>query len=225
LKNRVPRKTADGSTTFYLPDQDEHFHSIHGAMGESLHVYIQEGLGAHNATKNPLRVLEYGFGTGLNALLAWNWSLNANKEVQLEYTSLETYPLLPAEYTQLNYASLLSRKDAEMVFREMHESEWDAEIALHPRFKLRKLMRDAMGPAPEGRFDVIFYDAFAPAVQPEFWSAEQFGHVAAAMDEGSLLVTYCVQGHARRAMESAGLQVEKIPGPPGKREIARAWKI
>lgn len=194
-------------------------------MGESLHVYIQEGLGAYTSLNASIRILEYGFGTGLNALLAWNWALDADREVQLEYTALEKYPLISAEYEQLNYASSLSHPDSESVFRQMHEAMWETELALHPRFTLRKLMRDALGPAPEGRFDVVFYDAFAPGVQPEFWSPEQFGHVADAMAPGAVLVTYCVQGHARRAMESAGLRVEKIPGPPGKREMARAWKI
>lgn len=227
MKQRILRKTSDGSDTFYLPEHDEHFHSIHGAWAESSHIYIEQGLLAYQArvqSPEPVRVLEYGFGTGLNALLTWNRSTDIDSPLAIDYTAFEAYPLSPSEYGSLSYADRLDHPDAATVFQQMHTSEWDGWNFITPFFRLRKLQADALSHSLKETFQVVYYDAFAPRVQPAFWTPEQFSHVADKMAPGAVLVTYCVQGHARRAMEQAGLEVEKIPGPPGKREMARAWK-
>jgi len=227
LKQRILRKTSDGSDTFYLPEHDEHFHSVHGAWAESNHIYIEQGLLAYAAiapSREPIRVLEYGFGTGLNALLTWSRTTDVDSARAIEYTAFEAYPLTPREYGSLNYADVLEHPEAASIFQQMHTGEWDCWTSIDSSFRLRKIHADATAHELEETFQVVYYDAFAPRVQPELWSPDQFSQVAAMMAPGAVLVTYCVQGHARRAMEQAGLEVEKIPGPPGKREMARAWK-
>ena len=213
--------TEDGSHTIYLPGIDEHYHSVHGAIQESLHIYIEQGL--LQTTKNEISILEIGFGTGLNAYLTYCFA--KVKGLTVNYFSLEKYPLSEADYQQLNYPDTIF-PEFSFVFGQIHCAEWNTLVELTPEFKLQKVHADLLtfqfDPTP--RFDLVYYDAFAPAKQPEMWSEEILRRVAAAVRKDGLLVTYCAKGDVRRTFAAAGFEMEKIPGPPGKKEILRGKK-
>jgi tRNA U34 5-methylaminomethyl-2-thiouridine-forming methyltransferase MnmC len=211
-------ETSDGSSTLYLPDKDETYHSTHGAMQESRHVFIEAGLRPlMEAGKKDIEVLEIGFGTGLNALLTL---LEAKKtKVQVNYVSLEPYPLPDNILSHLNYGKLLDANDA---FEKIHSAEWNTLQTISQYFTLRKMKGAAQDFSPSKKFDLIYFDAFAPRVQPELWTEELFRKLYGVLHAGGILVTYCSKGDVRRAMISAGFIVEKLPGPPGKRQMLRA---
>lgn len=220
--NRELVSTGDGSHSIFLPAFNEFYHSSHGAVQESLHVFIRHGLEAKvNAGQKVLRILEMGFGTGLNALLAWQYAKGAN--LQVHYTTLEAFPVAAAMLEQLNYAQQLP-EGAASLFAQLHEAKWETEAVLDPHFTLLKHETMLSAFRPEAHYDLVFYDAFAPRVQPELWTREVFDQLAAAMAPGALLVTYCAKGEVKRNMKAAGLLVEALPGPPGKREMTRARK-
>ncbi|GHU71458.1 hypothetical protein FACS189413_13190 [Bacteroidia bacterium] len=208
--------TADGSHTLFLPEMNEHYHSVNGAVQESRHVYIEAGF--NRCPKSLIHVLEMGFGTGLNALLT---ALEAEKRrISTLYTALEKYPL-PAETThQLNYDEL-----APEIFRKIHATEWETPIPITPFFTLRKIQTDFSAYTYPGCYDVVYYDAFAPDKQTEVWSQSLFDTIYNAMQTSGILTTYCAKGHIRRMMQRAGFAVERIPGPPGKREMLRAFCV
>jgi tRNA U34 5-methylaminomethyl-2-thiouridine-forming methyltransferase MnmC len=213
--------TEDGSHTIYLPEMDEHYHSIHGAIQESVHIYIEQGLLQTN--KNPVSILEIGFGTGLNAYLTYCYAQERN--ISIDYSSLEKYPLTDAEYSQLNYPqSIFPEKAA--IFEQMHRAEWQVVHAISPGFRLQKIQADLLTHQfnPEPQFDLVYYDAFAPGKQPEMWTDEILQRVAASVKIGGILITYCAKGCVRRALSSAGFLMERIPGPVGKKEILRGKK-
>lgn len=221
---REIRKTADQSPTLYVESLDEHYHSVHGALQESQHVFLQAGL-AQFAPQQELHLLEMGLGTGLNALL----SALAAEQAQrlLHYHGVEKYPLEAKEWQALDYAVHCQSPDlAQELYHKIHGAEWQQWQAISPHFKLYKEQEDFLNLSlPTAHYDLIYFDAFAPSAQAELWTAELFGTLAQALKPEGILVTYCVKGSVRRAMQSAGLQVEKIPGPPGKREMSRARKI
>jgi tRNA U34 5-methylaminomethyl-2-thiouridine-forming methyltransferase MnmC len=206
-------QTADGSHTLFVPSLDEHYHSTNGALQESRHVYIEAGL--NRCTRPEIRVLEMGFGTGVNALLT---ALEADRrQVSVHYTALEKFPLPKSLTEKLNYADL----DADL-FRRLHAAAWERPERLTPYFTLQKIQTDFNDYAYPGPYDVVYYDAFAPDKQAEVWSPAIFERIRAAMNPGGILTTYCAKGSIRRRMQQAGFQVERIPGPPGKREMLRA---
>lgn len=214
--------TADGSTTLYVPQWNEHYHSVFGAVQESKHIFIKEGLVfrlANAPFNSPLQVLEIGLGTGLNAFL----TAQAAKENSyvIDYTAIEAYPITPDELAQLNFSSNLSAEDANL-FNHIHDLPWESMQTLSVQMRLRKLEVKLENWQPQQQLDLIYFDAFAPAAQPELWTAEVFKKLFEASSSDAVLVTYCVKGIVRRAMQSAGWLVSKIPGPPGKREITRA---
>ena len=214
--------TADGSTTLYVPQWNEHYHSVFGAVQESKHIFIKEGLVfrlANAPFNSPLQVLEIGLGTGLNAFL----TAQAAKENSyvIDYTAIEAYPITPDELAQLNFSSNLSAEDANL-FNHIHDLPWESMQTLSVQMRLRKLEVKLENWQPQQQFDLIYFDAFAPAAQPELWTAEVFKKLFEASSSEAVLVTYCVKGIVRRAMQSAGWLVSKIPGPPGKHEITRA---
>ena len=211
--------TEDGSHTLFVPGIDECYHSTHGAIQESKHIFIDAGL--KQCPKNEIRILEIGFGTGLNAfltLLEAEWS-----EKHIHYTSLELYPVETGKALQLNYPEQLA-PEKRQAFEEMHTADWNVEISISPFFKLNKLEADFTGFNLKDHYDVVYFDAFSPEKQPEMWSRELFEKIYAHCNPGAILTTYCAKGIVRRAMQSAGFLVERLPGPPGKREILRGRK-
>ena len=215
---RVFEPTADGSGTLYVPELDEHYHSVKGALTESKHIFIDMGLAA-TASSSP-SVLEVGFGTGLNALLAWQWADKMQRPVH--YTTLERYPLSWEEVAQLKYEHA-----AEL--EQLHTAAWEADVPLSPYFTLKKVECDATDylqqQATTQQFDVVFFDAFAPEKQPELWSETIFQSLYQTMHPGGLLTTYCAKGCIRRLLQSIGFVMERLPGPPGgKREMLRGGK-
>jgi tRNA U34 5-methylaminomethyl-2-thiouridine-forming methyltransferase MnmC len=207
--------TADGSPTIYLPEIDEHYHSVNGAIQESKHVYIEAGL--NQCPKNRIQVLELGFGTGLNAALT---ALEAQKrEIHVSYSGLEKNPLPGEIIKQLHYSCIHNT-----LFQEIHAAEWGKTTPLTPFFTLQKIRADFRDfPFPEA-YDVVYYDAFAPDKQPEVWSQALFDALFESMRPSAILTTYCAKGHIRRMMQQAGFSIERIPGPPGKREMLRGRK-
>ncbi|HKK09398.1 MAG TPA: tRNA (5-methylaminomethyl-2-thiouridine)(34)-methyltransferase MnmD [Bacteroidales bacterium] len=215
--------TEDGSHTLYLEDLGEHYHSTHGAIQESQHVFIESGLRQAISKKAPIKVLEVGFGTGLNALLTLSEAVSSKKKIQ--YVSIEPYPLKEEIYKNLNYGKLIEMKDADTYFQKMHQCNWNFPFYFTDYFILNKInskLEDAQF-QPEA-FDLVFFDAFAPGKQPEVWSEENFAKIFAAMNPGGILTTYSSQGQVKRTLIAAGFEIEKIPGPKGKREILRAIK-
>lgn len=214
--------TEDGSHTLYVPELDEHYHSTHGAIQESRHVYLDAGL--HHCKKDEINVLEIGFGTGLNAFLSLLDSLQTMKKVS--YTSLERFPLSLEVAEQLNYSRQIS-SEYEELFLQLHTCPWEEWASITMQFRLRKLNADAgeSDALPSDcYFDVVYFDAFAPEKQPEMWSQEIFNRLFILCNKGGILTTYCAKGVVRRMLQAAGFEVERLPGPPGKREILRAIK-
>ena len=165
------------------------------------------------------RLLEVGFGTGLNALLAMRWA--EEHRVNVHFTTLETNVLSMELAEQLNYASSEQERSD---FLKMHAAEWNQDIVITPHFTLHKALREVQSEVSEEQFDVIFFDAFGPPTQPEMWTPDIFRRMINALKPGGILVTYCAKGQVRRDMQSVGFTVERLPGPPGKREMLRATK-
>jgi tRNA U34 5-methylaminomethyl-2-thiouridine-forming methyltransferase MnmC len=215
--------TGDGSHTLFIPELNEHYHSTFGALTESLHVFIRNGLDLFSGSRE-ISVFETGFGTGLNALLT---ALGAARMgIRVQYITLEKYPVDPLMVTQLNYPLLLkeTENDAERIFSAIHAADWEKMTEINPFFQLKKMNGDMSRYIPDTTFDLVYFDAFAPEKQPEMWSAEIMHRLAEAMKPGGIFTTYCVKGTVKRILRDCGLTVEKLPGPPGKREILRARK-
>jgi len=216
---REIKTTNDGSHTLFVPELNEHYHSTHGAVQEAVHVYINAGL--HHCEKDEIHVLEIGFGTGLNAFLTLLESAKINKKIV--YTSLERYPISVSDAQKLNYASQIN-PESENLFLQLHETEWEKQIDINPHFSLLKLNRnvtDTDAFAFSTKFDVVYFDAFAPEKQPEMWTQEVFENILSICNPNAALTTYCAKGTVRRTMQNAGFKVEKLQGPVGKREMLR----
>ena len=213
------RISEDGSTTLYLASLDEHYHSYHGAIQESMHLFIKEGL-AKLPPSESLNILEIGFGTGLNALL----TLMHKPASTIHYHSLEKFPLGNELTRQLNYPELLGDEGLRLLFNHLHDSEWNREVKIHEGFYFSKHLCDFRDFSSKLKFDLIYFDAFGPDKQPELWSAQLFGNIASMTAKGGLLTSYSAKGTVRRTLEAAGFSVERIPGPPGKRQMIRATK-
>ena len=211
--------TMDGSHTLYVKELDEHYHSHFGAITESKHVFINAGLRA--AIGNSINIFEMGFGTGLNAFLTLADVKGSGKSIH--YTGLEKHPLGSKTYRSLNYSSLISDPGGDY-FIPLHECPWDADITITKEFTLRKIEGDITSLEIIDQFDLVYYDAFGPDKQPELWTAEIFSRTYRSMRSGAILTTYSSKGQVRRNMEEAGFRIEKLAGPPGKRDMTRAWK-
>jgi len=204
--------TTDGFHTLFLPEMDEHYHSVNGAVQESKHVYIEAGF--KQCRKPKIHVLEMGFGTGLNALLT---ALEVeNQKIDVFYTGLEKFPLSQEIINQLNYSEI-----NRTLFQAIHQTGWEKSESVNPYFHLKKIQTDFRDFDFPDKYDVVYYDAFAPDKQPEVWSQELFDKIFSAMNPGGIITTYCAKGNIRRMMRQAGFSVERIPGPPGKREMLR----
>ena len=212
--------TSDGSKTIQIEDWNEQYHSVHGAVQEAEHVFIKNGLQFFR--NREISILEMGFGTGLNALI----SLIRSKELNLKvnYTGVEAYPVAKDELEQLNYISCLNAIHLKKEFASMHSSDWGIDILVSQDFILKKERQLFSEIAYCNAFDLIYFDAFGARVQPELWTIDIFEKMYRAMKSDSILVTYSAKGSVRRAMQAVGFEVERLPGPPGKREMLRARK-
>lgn len=212
--------TEDGSHTLYLPGMDEHYHSTHGAVQESQNVYIQTGLKV--CDKKQVNILEIGFGTGLNALLTYRFARANN--LNIFYFTTELFPLEDRLTKQFNYAE---NEDEKEFFQRVHQCEWDKEVELTPEFTIFKNHTDITSEInlqTSMNFDVVYFDAFGPDKQPEMWDEKIFHHIYNMCNDAAILTTYCAKGEVRRRLQRAGFGMERLPGPPGKREILRGRK-
>lgn len=217
--------TSDGSHSLLNTQLNETYHSTHGAVQESIHVFLKNGfdflLEENKLTQ--VNILEIGFGTGLNVLLTLY--RGASLKIPIAYTSLEAFPITVEVARQLNYPETLSMPDAVEKFDSLHHAAWNAKTKIQPDFNLIKLhakLEDAQ--LETERFDLVYYDAFAPSKQPEMWDIAMLGKVINTMTTGGVFVTYCAKGQLKRDLKSLGLQVETLAGPPGKKEMVRAVK-
>lgn len=218
--------TKDGSHTIAIPCLGVTYHSEHGAIRESLHIFIKAGLHPviETARTGTIHVFEMGLGTGLNALLTLAETEKWQRPVH--YTAVEMYPLGKKEIQTLNYPNRLNRPGLQAQFEHIHDCEWEADVAITSLFTIHKIKSDLASLAtPAHVFQLVYFDAFDPAVQPELWTQEIFEKIGGMMTNTGMLMTYCSKGSVRRAMQSAGFAVEKLPGPPGKREIVRAYSL
>lgn len=211
--------TADVSTTIHLPDWDEQYHSKHGAIQEAYHVFIRKGL---DLFEGQVAVLEIGFGTGLNALITLIESNQRN--LVLNYTGVEAYPVAESEVKQLNYIALLGAQQYAALFSKIHGLSWGEQHSISPNFKLTKCQQFFTDIKEKSCYDLIYFDAFGARVQPELWTELVFEIMYNALKNNGVLVTYAAKGSVRRAMQAVGFSVERLPGPPGKREMLRATK-
>lgn len=215
--------TADGSPSLLNTELQETYHSIHGALQESIHVFIQHGLQffIEQHPSPAVRIFEVGFGTGLNALLTLSWASKNNCAVH--YTTLEAFPLPEEIWSKLNYPNPAGEK---INFTQLHQAEWSAEKNITSNFALLKICNELQRVSlDDASVDIIYFDAFAPRKQPEMWNISCLQKVAAAMKPNGVLVTYCAKGQVKRDLREIGLQVETLPGPPGKKEMVRAVKL
>ncbi|MDP4290879.1 MAG: tRNA (5-methylaminomethyl-2-thiouridine)(34)-methyltransferase MnmD [Bacteroidota bacterium] len=256
--NKTLQLCEDGSYTLFSEKAGECYHSIHGALTESLHIFINAGLrtltenysigiaASGNESKSvqsketfikeslfrqkglasdfkPIRILEIGFGTGLNALLT---AIEAEKnKIPISYLGLEPFPISSSIVQQLNYCELLPGNSLPY-FKTMHQCDWEKEYLINPDFNFRKLQVGFMEASLlNDDFDLIYFDAFSPEAQPDLWGQEVFNKCFRVLANDGILVTYCAKGRVKRALKAAGFVIENLPGPPGKREITRARKL
>ena len=225
MTHRVPElhTTEDGSLTLYAPTFGEHYHSMHGAVQESEHIYLglalRERMSSWQEGDAPLRLFEVGFGTGLNALLSWREA--EERHIPLQYYSIEKFPITPEIYEALHYEGLGEEREVKDQLLRLHTAPWDEAVELSPFFTLYKLRGDLTTCTFPERLSVIYYDAFSPESQPELWAEELFQRLGKVASSGAILSTYCAKGEVRRRLLRSGFLVERLPGPPGKREVLR----
>lgn len=213
--------TGDGSSTIYLEDWNEHYHSKHGAIQEAYHVFLKQGLFPLQQTN--CSILEMGFGTGLNAFITF---LEARKNKWIiDYVGVEAFPVAKNELSYLNYVELLNETHSGDIFTKMHDISWNETHQLSSFFKLEKQQKDFFEIDDKAKYNLIYFDAFGPRVQPELWTAQLFKKMFAALVGQGVLVTYSAKGSVRRALQEVGFIVERLQGPPGKREMLRAKRL
>jgi tRNA U34 5-methylaminomethyl-2-thiouridine-forming methyltransferase MnmC len=211
--------TEDGSHTIFVPELNEHYHSIHGAVQESNIVYLDSGYDYCKA--DPVHIFEAGFGTGLNALLTAARSSVSGRKVL--YTSIEKYPLDRMIIEKINYAEFAGENGREL-YKLIQKAEWGRMVKISESFSLEKIPGDLTTDELSGSYDLVYFDAFGPDKQPELWKEPVFRKIATVIKDGGVLVTYSAKGEVKRILRSCGLTVSLLPGPPGKREMIRAVK-
>jgi len=213
----------DGSHTIELIGQNEQYHSTHGAIQESNHVYIKHGLERISQEKETVSILEVGMGTGLNVLLTWLYA--KENGLKIKYHAIEAYPIEKEIWQQLNYSKQVDLLKAKEIFSKIHLSNWNEAIDLDSDFSFKKMEESIIdSQLASEAYDVVYFDAFNPDLEPELWSANLFGKIYSSMKPESVLSTYSTKGIVKRAMKNCGFKIEKKPGPPGKREILNAVK-
>ena len=220
--------TADGSSTIHLPDWDEQYHSKHGAIQEAYHVFIKHGLHhfydaeENEKSRKDLSILEIGFGTGLNAFISL--LEGEHLDINIDYHGVEGYPVSMEEIIQLNYPLELKVEDKASLFKKLHDVSWNEKHRISSRFSLKKHHIFFSEINERDTYNLIYFDAFGARVQPELWTEAIFQKMHKALKQNGVLVTYSAKGSVRRAMQAVGFKVERLPGPPGKREMLRATK-
>lgn len=212
--------TSDGSTSIHLPEWEESYHSKHGAIQEAQHVFIKNGLSLCKGQS--VSVLEIGFGTGLNAFITFLESQKNNQKI--DYVGVEGFPISLEEISQMNYVNQLNSNQFESEFKRMHTSDWEKNVTISDTFRLTKRKQLFNEINDKNQFDIIYFDAFGYRVQPELWSVDIFTKMFEALKERGILITYACRGPIKNAMKEAGFKIEKLAGPPGKREMLRGWK-
>jgi len=214
-------ETADGSKTIRIIELDENYHSSHGALQEALHVFIKNGL-LEFKDKPQISIFEMGFGTGLNSFLSAIKAAELNLKIQ--YSGVEAFPVNEEELIQLEYAKLVGDENIDL-YTKLHSVPWGEFSTISEHFTLKKIQSELQILELEVEsFDIIYYDAFGPRAQEEMWSVELFQKMYDSLKTGGFLVTYCAKGQVKRNMKAVGFTIEPLPGPPGKREMTRAWK-
>jgi tRNA U34 5-methylaminomethyl-2-thiouridine-forming methyltransferase MnmC len=211
--------TSDGSHTIFVPEINEHYHSMYGAVQESEYIFLKNGFDFCKA--DPVNIFEAGFGTGLNALLTAVRCIKGKREVF--YTSIEKYPLSDEIIRLLNY-HLFTGKEGQNIFNRIHESGWNKMQNICGNFNLSKIKGDLTSYHLTGYYDLIYFDAFGPDKQPEMWNRNIFTKISGITAKNGILITYSVKGDVKRNIKSCGFDVYILPGPPGKRQILRAIK-
>ena len=215
-------QTSDGSSSVYLPEWDENYHSRHGAIQEAYHVFIKSGLDLFKDGSS-LTILEMGFGTGLNCMITF---LEARKrDLTIDYRALEGYPLEPELIFALNHLEQLKAEEDSTVYQRIHNSDWGVSSKISPNFNLFKQEMMFEDYQDQEAVDLIYFDAFGARVQPELWTEVIFKKMYEALNKEGMIVTYAAKGSVRRAMQTVGFEVERLPGPPGKREMLRGIRI
>ncbi len=208
-------KTNDGSSSIFIPEMNVTYHSIHGAMQESKHVFIEAGLKPLLNQNKTIHIFEMGFGTGLNALLSLQNAINHQQKIN--YTAIELFPLTIDEAGTLNYS--------DENFMQLHQCDWEKDVELNDYFTIHKIHQSLLNYSTNKKFDLIYFDAFDPNTQPELWTKEIFEKLFLMLELNGILVTYSSKGIVRRVMQDAGFSVKKVSGPPHKREMIRAKKM
>jgi tRNA U34 5-methylaminomethyl-2-thiouridine-forming methyltransferase MnmC len=201
-----------------LPDWNEQYHSKNGSINETYHVFINSGLKL--VSSDEVSILEIGFGTGLNSFITY---LEANKKI--EYVGVEAYPVTAEEIKKMNFISVLNAEKDSAIFNKIHSVSWDEKHQITDTFSILKRKQFFEDITDEDAFNLIYFDAFGARVQPQLWTEDIFLKMFKALKQNGILVTYSAKGSVRRAMQAVGFMVERLPGPPGKREMLRATKI
>ena len=220
MSNSILKTTKDGSHTLFDEKTGEYFHSVFGAVQESEHIFIRAGLQSFVPTNHTLQVLEIGLGTGLNALLTLRYA--EKEKIFIHYVGVEAFPLSLSVVKKLNYPEIL--QISRQRFEQLHDVH--APSLIHPFFHIERVHTTFQEYAPlENRFQVVYFDAFSPGSQPEMWTEQGFKKLFNSLAPRGILVTYSCKGSVKRALKAAGFQIEKLPGPPGKREFLRAYAV
>jgi tRNA U34 5-methylaminomethyl-2-thiouridine-forming methyltransferase MnmC len=215
------KHTADGSATIFLPGLNEQYHSMNGAVTESRHVFVDMGVRFHSSPSPS--VFEVGFGTGLNALVTAAEAETTKRAT--DYIAIDSYPLDLELLKRLDYSRFIPVLSKDF-YISMHECDWETPVQLTPYFRLHKIKLNLINDEIKvpGKFDIIYFDAFGPDKQPEMWTQQIFTKIYDLTLPGGVLVTYSAKGEVRRRLTTAGFKTERLPGPPGKKEMLRAIK-
>jgi tRNA U34 5-methylaminomethyl-2-thiouridine-forming methyltransferase MnmC len=219
MENPEVRLTADGSKTLYLPHLDETYHSSHGAIQESVHVFIEHGLTYVSQQTESITVFEMGFGTGLNALLTALWAQKHQRTIQ--YIGVELHPISEDLWRQMEFVQVETEID---LYTKIMSSEWEEFQEINPYFELKKIEKDVLQLELQEQVDLIYYDAFGPRAQSEMWEIPVLTKMYELLKPGGVFVTYCAQGQMKRNLKALGFELSELPGPPGKRVMTRATK-
>lgn len=220
----IIQETQDGSHTLYSEEFDEIYHSRRGAWQESMHVFVEAGLNHIVSQRTSFNILEIGFGTGLNAILTVR--AVGNLQIKIQYTGIEPLPVPLEVIEQLNYLEIFEDEKLKNTFLQIHESQWNQFMDISENLKLQKVHAKLTDFESKEKFDLVYFDAFAPSKQPEMWTKECFEKIASLLNPDAILVTYCSKGEVQRNLKAVGFQIEKLAGPIGKREMIRAtYKI